>query len=290
MTFSIVAWDPDTREWGVAVASKFLAAGAVVPWVRAGAGAVATQAHAKVTYGPRGLDLLASSSAEDVVHRLIETDEGREHRQVGVVDRNGQAASFTGTECIDWAGGHAGDGFACQGNILTGPGVVADMAAAFEHATGDLAGRLLAALLAGDRAGGDRRGRQSAAMLIAREGGGYLGDSDIALDLRVDDHDDPAVELARLLDIHRLLFPHPDQLDFIAVDDELAFRLAAALTAAGFATDSTVYDDDLAQALLAWVGTENLEMRWSDDGKIDRVVLRVLLGDPANRFARRADG
>jgi uncharacterized Ntn-hydrolase superfamily protein len=281
MTYSIVAWDPDTREWGVAVASKFLAAGAVVPWVRAGAGAVATQAHANVTYGPRGLDLLASRSADDVVHRLIETDDGREHRQVGVVDRNGQAANFTGTECFDWAGDRTGDGFACQGNILTGPGVVDDMAATFEEATGDLAGRLLAALLAGDRAGGDRRGRQSAAMLIAREGGGYLGDSDIALDLRVDDHDNPAVELGRLLDIHRLLFPHPTQLDFTTVDDELAPRLAAALTAAGFATDSTVYDDDLQRALLGWMGTENLEMRWSDAGMIDRAVLEILLDQPA---------
>lgn len=279
MTFSIVAWDPDTREWGVAVASKFLAAGAVVPWVRAGAGAVATQAHANVTYGPCGLDLLESNTAGEVIDQLIERDEGKEHRQVGVVDRNGQAASFTGTECFDWAGSRSGDGFTCQGNILTGPDVVDDMAAAFEGTTGDLAGRLLAALLAGDQAGGDRRGRQSASMLIAREGGGYLGDSDIALDLRVDDHDDPVVELGRLLDIHRLLFPHPDHLDFIPIDAELAPRLAAALTAAGFATAATVYDDDLESALLGWVGTENLEMRWSDDGRIDRTVLRILLED-----------
>ena len=279
MTFSIVAWDPDTREWGVAVASKFLAAGAVVPWVRAGAGAVATQAHANITFGPRGLDLLGSKRADEVLEQLLETDEGREHRQVGVVDRHGQAASFTGTECFDWAGGHAGDGFTCQGNILAGPGVVGDMGAAFEAATGDFPGRMLAALLAGDRAGGDRRGRQSAAMLIAREGGGYLGDSDIALDLRVDDHSDPVVELGRLLDIHRLLFPHPDHLDFIPIDPELAPRLAQALTKAGFATSSNAYDADLERALLGWVGTENLEMRWSDDGTIDRTVLRILLGD-----------
>lgn len=282
MTFSIVAWDPDTREWGVAVASKFLAVGAVVPWVRAGAGAVATQAHANVTYGPRGLDLLGSKSAEEALKRLIETDDGKEHRQVGVVDRNGQAASFTGTECFDWAGSRTGDGFTCQGNILTGPEVADEMAAAFEAATGDLPGRMLAALLAGDRAGGDRRGKQSAAILIAREGGGYLGDSDIALDLRVDDHDDPVVEMGRLLDIHRLLFPHPDHLDFIPIDAELAPRLAAALTAAGFPTDSTIYDDSLKGALLGWVGTENLEMRWSDEGLIDKVVLEILLEEPPN--------
>jgi uncharacterized Ntn-hydrolase superfamily protein len=275
MTFSIVAWDPNTHEWGVAVASKFLAAGAVVPWVRAGAGAVATQAHANVTYGPRGLDLLASESADEVVHRLVETD-GQEHRQVGVVDRNGQAASFTGTECFDWAGGHIGDGFACQGNILTGPDVVDTMAEAFESRTGDLPGRLLAALLAGDRAGGDRRGKQSAAMLIAREGGGYLGDSDVALDLRVDDHEDPVIELGRLLEIHRLLFPAPGTLEFVDIDDERAPVIAALLTAAGFPTISTSYDEALRQALFGWMGNENLEMRWSAGPKIEATVLRLL--------------
>ncbi len=278
MTSSIAAWDPDAREWGVAVASKFLAAGSVVPWVRAGAGAVATQALANITYGPRGLDLLDSKSAEDVVARLTESDEEREHRQLGIVDRDGQAATFTGSECFDWAGGRTGDGYTCQGNILTGPNVVDDMAGAFEAAPGDLAGRLLAALMAGDRAGGDRRGRQSAALLIAREGGGYLGDSDIAVDLRVDDHLDPVVELGRLLDIHRLLFPHPDQLEFLEVDDALALRLSAALTAAGFPAASATYDGSLRQALFAWVGNENLEMRWSDEGLIDRTVLETLLG------------
>ena len=210
MTFSIVAWDPEAHEWGVAVASKFLAAGSVVPWARAGAGAVATQAFANITYGPRGLALLGSKSADEVVADLINADEEREHRQVGIVDGAGEAAAFTGSECFDWAGSRGGDGYTCQGNILTGPDVVETMAAAFEAASGDLAGRLQAALAAGDRAGGDRRGKQSAAMLIAREGGGYLGDSDIALDLRVDDHPEPVEELGRLLGIHRLLFPNPD--------------------------------------------------------------------------------
>lgn len=277
MTFSIVAWDPRAREWGVAVASKFLAAGAVVPWVRAGSGAVATQAYANVTYGPRGLDLLATLSAEEVVDSLIQTDDESEHRQLGIVDREGRVAGFTGSECFDWAGSKAGDGYTCQGNILTGPDVVSDMAAAFEAAGGDLAGRLLAAMAAGDNAGGDRRGRQSAAMLIAREGGGYLGDSDIALDLRVDDHPSPVTELGRLLDIHRLLFPNPDELNFVEIDGLLAAKMAAALSEAGFETSSSSYDDDLRQALFAWVGNENLEMRWSEEAVVERTVLKILL-------------
>jgi uncharacterized Ntn-hydrolase superfamily protein len=277
MTFSIVAWDPEAREWGVAVASKFLAAGAVVPWVRAGSGAVATQAYANVTYGPRGLDLLATLSGEEVVDSLIRSDDEREHRQVGIVDREGRTAGFTGSECFDWAGSTAGEGYTCQGNILTGPGVVNDMAAAFEATAGDLAGRLLAAMAAGDSAGGDRRGRQSAAMLIAREGGGYLGDSDIALDLRVDDHPTPVGELGRLLDIHRLLFPNPDELDFVEIDGPLAIKVAAALSGAGFEVSSSSYDDNLRQALFAWVGNENLEMRWSEKAEIERTVLRLLL-------------
>ncbi len=279
MTFSIVAWDPDAREWGVAVASKFLAAGSVVPWARAGAGAVATQAYANITYGPRGLDLLGSGTAAEVIARLTGSDDEREHRQVGIVDRDGAAAAFTGSECFEWAGSHIGDGFTCQGNILTGPEVVEAMAAAFEGSVGNLAGRLAAALLAGDRSGGDRRGKQSAAMLIAREGGGYLGDSDIAVDLRVDDHPDPVVELSRLLDIHRLLFPNTNELEFLDIDDELAGRLASALTAAGFSTTSTTYDDGLKQALFAWVGNENLEMRWSDQAMIEKMVLELLLAD-----------
>jgi uncharacterized Ntn-hydrolase superfamily protein len=276
MTFSIVACDPDGREWGVAVASKFLAAGAVVPWARAGAGAVATQAQANVTYGRRGLDLLESLSAGEVIDRLIETDEGKERRQVGIVDRNGQTASFTGTECLDWAGSRTGDGFACQGNALTGPGVVDAMAEAFESNSGDLPGRLLVALSEGDRAGGDRRGRQSAAMLIAGEGGGYLGESGITLDLRVDDHSEPVVELGRLLDIHRLLCPAPGTLEFVDIDGEQAPAIAALLTAAGFPTTSTSYDEALRQALCGWMRNENLEMRWSDGAKIETTVLRLL--------------
>ena len=278
MTFSIVAWDPEEREWGVAVASKFLAAGSVVSWARAGAGAIATQAYANVTYGPHGLDLLAARTAEEVVAELTTSDPDSAQRQLGVVDRNGRAAAFTGAECFDWAGSKVGDGYTCQGNILTGAEVVENMAAAFESTAGDLAFRLLMAMSAGDAAGGDRRGKQSAAMLITREGGGYLGGTDVALDLRVDDHPEPVAELGRVIEIHRLLFPNPKDLDFVDIDDALAGPMAAALTGAGFETTSSTYDKSLKEALSAWMGNENLEMRWSDDALVDRAVLGLLLG------------
>lgn len=277
MTFSIVAWDPDAREWGVAVASKFLGAGAVVPWAKAGCGAIATQAYANVTYGPVGLELLATMDAGEVVMELTGDDPERDERQLGVVDRNGRSATFTGSKCLEWAGSYNGEGFACQGNILTGKAVVDEMASAFETSSGDLAARLLAAMVAGDEAGGDRRGKQSAAMLIAREGGGYLGETDIAVDLRVDDHAQPVEDLGRLLEIHRILFPNPDMLEFVEIDDALAALIARALTRKGFATESTSFDASLQQALFSWVGTENLEMRWSHDPQVERVVLDLLL-------------
>lgn len=277
MTFSIVAWDQEEREWGVAVASKFLAAGSVVSWARAGVGAIATQAYANVTYGPRGLDLLAAETADKVVAELTGSDPESAQRQLGVVDRNGQAAAFTGAECFDWAGSKIGDGYTCQGNILTGPEVVENMAAAFESTSGDLAARLLMAMSAGDTVGGDRRGKQSAAMLITREGGGYLGGTDVALDLRVDDHPEPVAELGRIIEVHRLLFPNPRDLDFVDIDDSLAGRMAVALSAAGFETNSPAYDESLRKALFSWMGNENLEMRWSDDPVVDRTVLGLLL-------------
>lgn len=207
-TFSIAAADTATGTWGVAVASKFFAVGAVVPWAAAGAGAIATQAFANTTYGPRALARLAEgASAADVLQELIASDTLASRRQVGLVDRAGQAAQYTGTECQPWAGGIVGPGYAVQGNILAGPEVVAAMARAFEAAGGHLGERLLAALNAGEAAGGDSRGRQSAALLLVRAGAGYGGHNDRYCDLRVDDHPDPFAELTRLF--HLWL---PDQL------------------------------------------------------------------------------
>lgn len=267
MTFSIVARSVDGTRWGVAVASKFLAAGAVVPGVRAGVGAIATQAFANMRYLPDGFDLLDSGhDAQSTLDALVAADEGRGQRQAGLVDAAGNAATFTGDECLDWAGGVIGAGYAIQGNILVGSHVVEAMQQAFLATAPEtpLAERLLAALLAGDRAGGDARGRQSAALLIGGEGAGYGGGSDIEIDLRVDDHADPVAELGRLMAIHALLFGKPTE--SLPLTGEIAERLRLALDALG-------YDDpDLERALDRMAGIENLEERLMP-GAVDPVVL-----------------
>ncbi len=266
MTFSIVARSEDGQSWGIAVASKFLAVGSAVPAAVAGIGAIATQAEANVAYKGLALDHLAEgATAEVALARLLEDDERREHRQVGLVDSDGNAATHTGTECFDWAGGETGPGVAIQGNILTGPEVVAAMRAAWDGTAGepDLAKRLLTALAAGDAAGGDRRGRQSAALFVVREGAGYGGLDDVAVDLRVDDHTDPVVELRRLHGLHDELFgPTPPERR-VPLDATLRARLderARTLGHAGFD---------------AWVGTENYEMRVGPDW-VDQWVLDEL--------------
>jgi uncharacterized Ntn-hydrolase superfamily protein len=199
-TFSIVAHDPDREEWGCGVASKVLAVGAVVPYARAGVGAIATQSAANTTYGPRGLELLAKGmSAEDVVKKLTDDDEEREVRQLGIVDAKGRTAVFTGKKCQAWAGSKSGKNYCCQGNLLTDEKVVEEMAKAFEEAKGPLPWRIMAALEAGENAGGDRRGKQSAGILVVREKAGWGGFSDRWVDLRVDDHERPIAELARIL-------------------------------------------------------------------------------------------
>jgi uncharacterized Ntn-hydrolase superfamily protein len=199
-TFSIVAYDPERKEWGIGVASKFLAVGSVVPWAKAGAGAVATQAFANTSYGPKGLELLAQGkSADEVIKLLTEADEGRDSRQIGIVDAKGNGATYTGPKCQTWAGGKAGKNYACQGNILAGEAVVNDMAKAFEDSKGPLAWRIITALEAADKAGGDKRGKQSAAILVVRERAGYARFNDRYLDFRVDDHEKPIEELARIL-------------------------------------------------------------------------------------------
>lgn len=206
-TFSIVAYDSIAEEWGVAVESKFLGVGAVVPWARAGVGAIATQAWGNTTYGPEGLALLEMGvSADKVVEILTSKDQNRDQRQLGVVDLRGRAASWTGEECLEWAGHIAGEGFCVQGNILVAEDVVRKMAEAFKSTQGTLGGRLIVALHAGQQAGGDSRGKQSAALLVVREAGGYSGYNDRFIDLRVDDHPNPIQELERIYDLHEQVF------------------------------------------------------------------------------------
>jgi uncharacterized Ntn-hydrolase superfamily protein len=280
MTYSIVAWDPFAGpEWGVAVASRFLSVGAIVPWAKAGVGAIATQALANVAYGPDGLaQMEAGLDAAATVAALVDCDDLRSQRQVGVVDGRGGSASHTGPDCFEWAGGRTGLGYACQGNILTGPDVVDAVAGSFESSEGTLARRLYWALAAGDAAGGDRRGRQSAAILVVRAGGGYAGGSDVAVDLRVDDHADPMVELDRLMGVHELLFPNPASLEWVEIKPPLPARIRRALTARGLeAGIGKGYSDDLRAALYAWMAMENLEERWSDEPQIDKTVLDILL-------------
>lgn len=207
-TFSIVGYDPSNGDLGIAVQSKFFAVGAVVPWAEAGVGAIATQSWANTTFGPRGLELLKIGlSAKQTLDHLIKDDKGKNTRQVGIVDANGNAANYTGEECHDWAGAISGEHFTAQGNILTGEEVVKAMGSTFEKSKGELADRLLDALIAGQEKGGDKRGQQSAALFVVRKNGGYSGFNDRYVDLRVDDHQKPIQELKRLLDIHKKFFP-----------------------------------------------------------------------------------
>lgn len=280
-TFSIVAYDPSKNEWGVAVQSKFLAAAAVVSWARAGAGAVATQSYANVTYGFRGLDLMAEdTSAEDTIQLLIETDDNKDQRQVGVVDKSGKAASFTGSKCLDWAGHIVGDGYACQGNILV-PGTVEAMAERFEkvrQGDGELADWLVAALEAGQEAGGDKRGRQAAGLLVVREGGGYGGDNDRYLDLRVDDHPYPILKLKQLTENHHLYFGEVDPENLISLPS-FARELQGIMKKTGHFKDDVngVVSDATISALKTLVGEENLEERWNgDENLIDSKVVEYL--------------
>jgi len=278
-TFSIVAHDPEKGEWGIAVQSKFLAVGSAVPWARAGVGAVATQSWANTSYGPRGLAMMESGmSAREVVTRLTEEDKDRALRQVGVVDASGSAAAFTGEECFDWAGHIVGRDYTCQGNILVSEDTVKAMAQTFEGTHGALADRLLAALLAGQKAGGDRRGQQSAALLVVREGGGYGGFNDRYVDLRVDDHTAPIEQLAHLLRLHTLYSGETNPNNLVKIEGKVASEIQAILTRTGYYVGpaTAVYDAATKQALRELVSTENLEERWRDDDLLDAVILEFL--------------
>ncbi|MGW4498876.1 DUF1028 domain-containing protein [Micromonospora sp. NPDC004336] len=270
MTFSLVARSDDGRLHGVVVASRFLAAGALVPAAEAEVGALATQAHVNLAYRPQGLTLLRTGvAAADVVAGLVAADPDRDHRQLGVVAATGAGASWTGPACHPWAGGQAGDGWAAQGNILAGPQVVDAVRDAWlGGAALPFPDRLVAALRAGDQAGGDRRGRQSAGLLVVERGGGYGGTSDVLVDLRVDDHPDPVTELGRLLAVHTLLFSRPDPATLLDLTGAVAAEVGALLAALGLPVDA----EGPQEALFAWAGMENLEERLVP-GRIDPVVL-----------------
>jgi uncharacterized Ntn-hydrolase superfamily protein len=270
-TYSIVACDLDAGRWGVAVQSKFLAVGSVVPWAEPHVGAVATQSWANPGYGPDGLDLLRSGqTAEKTVAALTAADEGREHRQLGIVDGSGNAATFTGAKCQDWAGGRTGNGYAAQGNILVSEETVDALASTFErNGHLSLAERLIECLAAAQAAGGDRRGQQSASLLVVEKDAGYANLSDVVVDLRVDDHELPIVELRRLYGLHNELFGITPREDWLTVDEPLAAELRDRLVRLG-------YDGELAKAFNDWAGTENLEERVDGVDRVDPVVLGAL--------------
>jgi uncharacterized Ntn-hydrolase superfamily protein len=265
-TYSIVACDLEARQWGVAVQSKFLAVGSVVPWAEPEVGAIATQAYANPRYGPDGLALLREGlGASEVVERLTAADEGRDERQLGVVDAHGAGASWTGPDCNEWAGGRTGPGYAAQGNILVGEETVAALASTFEKTTRlPLVQRLLECLLAAQAAGGDRRGQQSASVLVVQRDGGYAGMSDSLVDLRVDDHERPIEELRRIYGLHQRLFEVSPREDWLPLDGELRSEVDERLGRLGYGT------------LDAWAGVENLEERVDGEDAIDPVVLDAL--------------
>ena len=275
MTFSIVACDLEEKTWGVAVASKFPAVGAVVPWAQAETGAVATQSFANTSFGPRGLALMGTGlSAQETIERLLEDDPDKELRQVGLVDAKGGSATFSGSGCFAWAGGVAKKGYAIQGNILAGKQVVPAMEKAFLKTKGDLPTRLHAALLAGDRAGGDKRGRQSAAIYVVKPKGGYGGYLDRWLDYRVDDHEDPVPRLGELIEMHHLYFGKSLESERVIVSGEALDQIARILAQQGYLKDGKGFKD----AFKEFIGNENFEERADPDGKwIDGPVLKYLV-------------
>jgi uncharacterized Ntn-hydrolase superfamily protein len=269
-TYSIAACDLEAGQWAVATQSKFLGVGSVVPWAEPGVGAIATQAYANPRYGPEGLALLRDGrSAEQVVELLTAADDDRDHRQLGVVDADGRGASYTGSECMDWAGGRTGPCYAAQGNILVSGATVDAIAETFEASTGPLAERLLDCLDAAQAAGGDSRGQQSAAILVVEKDAGYGGLSDSVVDLRVDEHPKPLEELRRIYLMHQAIFGKTPPEDWLDVDNALAAELRERLARLG-------YEGDLGEAFSNWAGTENLEERVDGVERVDPVVLEEL--------------
>jgi uncharacterized Ntn-hydrolase superfamily protein len=275
MTFSIVACDLEEQTWGVAVASKFPAVGAVVPWAQAEVGAVATQSFANTSFGPRGLAMMATGlSAKETLVRLLEDDPDKELRQIGLVDAKGGSATFTGHGCFSWAGGVANKGYAIQGNILKSAKVVPAMEKAFLKEKGSLPARLHAALLAGDRAGGDKRGRQSAAIYVVKPKSGYGGFLDRWIDYRVDDHEDPVPRLGELLEMHELYFGKSMEKDRVELTGKALKQVTDILTQEKYLKKSKKFRD----AFNEFIGNENFEERADPEAKwIDKTVLKYLV-------------
>jgi len=280
-TFSIVACDLAKKSWGVAVASKFPAVGAVVPWAMAGSGAIATQSFANTSFGPRGLEMLGHGrSAEETLSLLLADDPEKEHRQVGIVDSTGKAGTFTGVSCFAWAGGVIGDGYAIQGNILAGEKVIPTMELAFLNKKGELPERLYAALLAGDRAGGDRRGRQSAALYVVKPSGGYGGYNDRWMDYRVDDDTDPVLRLGGLLELHELYFGKSPASERMPLHGKPLIRLQEIISRSGYYSGPKhgQLDEATRSALNAFMGNENFEERCNTQaGWIDQPVFEYII-------------
>jgi uncharacterized Ntn-hydrolase superfamily protein len=280
MTFSIVAYDPKNKEWGVAVQSKFVAVGVIVPFAQANIGAIATQAYCNTSYGPDGLELLANGiSADEVIELLTENDPNKDQRQVGVVDAKGNAASFTGKDCFNWAGHIVGKNYCCQGNILTSGNVIKNMSHVFEHTEGDLVEKLFASLEAAQEAGGDKRGQEAAAILIVKEKGVYDGGTDRYIDIRVDEHPTPIKELKKVFEIYDLcLLSRDDPKDIIKLEGEALAKVLSVLKNDGFYSgkDSQKFTDEIRDALIKWMHTNNFEVKERDDNYLFGSVYRYM--------------
>lgn len=277
MTFSIIGYDPKTEELGIAVQSKFIGVGSVVPWAKAGIGAVATQSYANPAYGPDGLKHMEKGkTAEETVKILIENDKGRALRQVGMMDAKGGAATYTGEDCYDWAGGKVGKNCVAQGNILVSEATVDAMVETFEQTEGRLTDRLLKALDEGQAAGGDRRGKQSAAIYVVKDKGGYLEANDRYVDLRVDEHPDPIKELIRIYKLHRLYFAGTEQDNMLTIEGEVRSEIEQHLVRLEYLKEKTTDDDMFYEALTSFIRVENFERRELKRGKIDGEVLDFL--------------
>lgn len=278
MTFSIIGFDPKTNELGIAVQSKFIGVGSVVPWAKAGVGAVATQSFANPAYGPDGLKLMEEGkTAQETIDILTNNDDGKELRQVGIMDAQGRAATFTGSGCYDWAGGRIGENCVAQGNILVSEQVVDAMVDVFEQTKGNLAERLLQALDAGQDAGGDSRGKQAAAIYVVKEKGGYLQANDRMIDLRVDEHPDPIKELIRIYKLHTLYFGVTKKENILDIEGDVRSKIEKHLHRLGLLQDVQVNDDVLYKALSDFHRVENFEGRELERGKIDKEVLDFLV-------------